>query len=238
MTKLETTDDLLRALRENREFREVFRREILTVFPDEKLDALTANVGTLARNMAALTEEVTAFAESAGSRFDRVDASLERVESRFDRVDDDLGVLKGFGLESRLYKRGVALMAIHLRMREGKVVRVAEADDSAHEFNSAILSGLEDGGVTMVGYSRILDADMIVAGTEVGSGSPMVAVIEAAYSLSVADLNKVCATAALVRRLLPEWVVKPVLYFVTSDEALAGDAADNGVTLIRATAMR
>ena len=37
MTTLNTTDDLLRAARENREFREAFRREILT---EDLIDSL------------------------------------------------------------------------------------------------------------------------------------------------------------------------------------------------------
>ena len=50
MTTLETTDDLLRAARENREFREPFRREILTeelmAVPDDikQLKAITTNI--------------------------------------------------------------------------------------------------------------------------------------------------------------------------------------------------
>ena len=124
MTTLNTTDDLLRAARENQEFREAFRDEILKDYTDEKLDALSENVATLTDNLAALTEQVTAFANASNSRFDRVD-------SRFNRVDNDLAMLKGIGLESKLYNRGVALMATHLRMNGGRIVRVAEQDDNS-----------------------------------------------------------------------------------------------------------
>lgn len=79
---------------------------------------------------------------------------------------------------------------------------------------------------------------MVVAGTEIESGSPIYAVIEASYSLSGADISKVCATTTLVRRLFPEAVVKPVLYYMTPNARLEGEAADQGVTLVSTPAIR
>lgn len=252
MTTLNTTDDLLRAARENQEFREAFRDEILSDYTDENLDALAKSVATLTDNLAALTEQVTAFANATNSRldrvdsrFDRVDSQFDRVDSRFDRVDsqsnrvdNDMAMLKGIGLESKLYNRGVALMSTHLRMNEGRIIRVAEQDDNSSEFNSTILSALKADLITQDQYDRILDTDMVVAGTETESGNPIYAVIEASYSLSGADISKVCATAVLVDRLFPGVVVKPVLYYLTPNERLEGEAIDQGVTLVRARDVR
>ena len=217
MTTLDTTDDLLRAARENPEFREAFRDEILTDYTDENLGALTKNV-------AALTEQVTAF--------------IEATNSRFNRVDNDLAMLKGIGLESKLYNRGVALMSTHLRMHEGKIIRVAEQDDNSSEFNNVILSALRAGRITQGQYNRILDTDMVVSGAETESGNPIYAVIEASYSLSGSDISKVCATAALVGRLFPGAVVKPVLYYLMPNERLEAEATDQGVTLVQARDVR
>ncbi len=266
MTTLNTTDDLLRAARENQEFREAFRDEILADYTDENLDALAKSVATLTDNLAALTEQVTAFANATNSRLDRVDSrfddvdsQLDRVDSRFDhvdsqfdrvdsrfdrvdfqsnRVDNDMAMLKGIGLESKLYNRGVALMSTHLRMNEGRIIRVAEQDDNSSEFNSTILSALKADLITQDQYDRILDTDMVVAGAETESGNPIYAVIEASYSLSGADISKVCATAVLVDRLFPGVVVKPVLYYLTPNERLEGEAIDQGVTLVRARDVR
>lgn len=231
MTTLNTTDDLLRAARENQEFRKAFRDEILTDYTDENLDALAKSVATLTDNLAALAEQVNAFIEATNSRFDRVD-------SRFDRVDNDMAMMKGIGLESKLYNRGVALMSTHLRMNEGRIIRVAEQDDNSSEFNSAILSALKADLITRDQYDRILDTDMVVTGAEIESGNPIYAVIEASYSLSGADISKVCATAVLVGRLFPGAVVKPVLYYLTPNERLEGEAIDQGVTLVRARDVR
>ena len=252
MTTLNTTDDLLRAARENQEFREAFRDEILADYTDENLDALAKSVATLTDNLAALTEQVTAFTNATNSRFDRVDSQFDGVNSQFDGVnsrfdgvnsqfdgvDNDLAMLKGIGLESKLYNRGVALMSTHLRMNGGRIIRVAEQDDNSSEFNSTILSALKTDLITQDQYDRILDTDMVVAGAETESGNPIYAVIEASYSLSGADISKVCATAVLVGRLFPGVVVKPVLYYLTPNERLEGEATDQGVTLVRARDVR
>ena len=160
------------------------------------------------------------------------------MDSQFDGVDNDLAMLKGIGLESKLYNRGVALMSTHLRMNGGRIIRVAEQDDNSSEFNSTILSALKTDLITQDQYDRILDTDMVVAGAETESGNPIYAVIEASYSLSGADISKVCATAVLVGRLFPGVVVKPVLYYLTPNERLEGEATDQGVTLVRARDVR
>ena len=170
--------------------------------------------------------------------FDGVDSQFDGVNSQFDGVDNDLAMLKGIGLESKLYNRGVALMSTHLRMNGGRIIRVAEQDDNSSEFNSTILSALKTDLITQDQYDRILDTDMLVAGTETESGNPIYAVIEASYSLSGADISKVCATAVLVGRLFPGVVVKPVLYYLTPNERLEGEATDQGVTLVRARDVR
>lgn len=74
MTTLQTTDDLLRAARENLEFREAFRREILTddlinlpqrfeTYASEttrNITALTSNVAELTQNVAEMSRNIDA----------------------------------------------------------------------------------------------------------------------------------------------------------------------------------
>lgn len=75
MTTLDTTDDLLRAARENPEFREAFRRLILTEdllelpdrvgeysrATDKKIESLTDNVNTLARTVGTLADSISEY---------------------------------------------------------------------------------------------------------------------------------------------------------------------------------
>ena len=104
MTTLETTDDLLRAARENKEFREAFRREILTeelmAVPDDikELKAVTANIAAtgealnehaattyqqldkMAAGINALVQGMADYKEATEKQFAQVQVSITRVE--------------------------------------------------------------------------------------------------------------------------------------------------------------
>jgi len=91
MTTLNTTDDLLRAARANQEFREAFRREILTDdlvnLPQRmgeymrennaKIDSLTENVNTLTVNVDTLTKRVDALTVNVDSRMETLQQAIE-----------------------------------------------------------------------------------------------------------------------------------------------------------------
>ena len=104
MTTLNTTDDLLRAARENEEFREAFRREILTeelmAVPDDikELRTITANIAAtgealnehaattnqqldrMADGINALVQGMADYKEATEKQFAQVQASITRVE--------------------------------------------------------------------------------------------------------------------------------------------------------------
>ena len=237
MTMLNTTDDLLRAARQNPEFRAAFQRELLTdallSMPprfDEYTEATDKKLDALADSVKTLTDTVTLLTQ-------RLDAYTESTNRRLNRMENDIGDLKGIGIESKLYNRGVSLMAMHVGMYDGRRIRVAEADDNSAEFNGTIYAARREGRITKDQYDRILATDMIIAGTD-ESDSPIYAVIEASYSLAAEDISKVCSTVALIRRLFPEAEVKPVLYYVTPNEILEGEATDQSVTLVRTSTVR
>ena len=73
MTTLNTTEDLLRAARENPEFREAFRREILT----EDLVTLPQQVGALTTNIENLTNSITEYKNSTDSRLDALQSATD-----------------------------------------------------------------------------------------------------------------------------------------------------------------
>ena len=101
-TALDTTEDLLRAARENVEFREAFRREILTEellelpqrfaeyssATDRKIEALTDNVSALTNNVNALTKRVDDLTTRVDDLTTRVDDLTKRVDDLTKRVDD------------------------------------------------------------------------------------------------------------------------------------------------------
>ena len=104
MTYLHTTDDLLRAARENQEFREAFRREILT---DDLIDLpqreghhyreTNTNIEALTDKITELTSVTENIANAASSLLEVAEATNNRLDvfdSRFDRIDDKIGGLE------------------------------------------------------------------------------------------------------------------------------------------------
>lgn len=83
MTTLTTTDDLLRAARENREFREAFRREILTeelIDSPREIRELKEITESLAENIAALVQGMADYRAATDTKLDRIERSVLRVE--------------------------------------------------------------------------------------------------------------------------------------------------------------
>ena len=83
MTTLNTTEDLLRAARENPEFREAFRREILTddlINLPQRFDAhaseTTRNINALTSNVAELTKNIDSMNRNLNEQIDGVNRNL------------------------------------------------------------------------------------------------------------------------------------------------------------------
>lgn len=257
MTMINTPDDLLALLRENQEFRNAVRHVVLT---DELLALPAAHAALVAeireyirttdRRLQALEEgqqrleERIIRLEEGQQRLEEglqmLQRGQERLEEEFlllkegqQRHTDDIGELKGIGLETKLYNRGVALIASRLGVRGIRRMRVAEIDDNSTEFNDAIYKALDSGTFTEEEYERILDTDMIIHSRRPGSSTPVYAVIEASYSISREDISKVKLTTTLLGRILPDAEMHPALYYMNVEPYIKEEAEDRQVLLIQ-----
>lgn len=115
---VEDFQDLLRLLRERPDWQEQLRRHILT--PD--LLALPAVVQRLAEAQERAAEQIGALAaaqqrtearlEALAARVDALVAVVERLTAQVQRHSDDIGELKGVGLEARLRENPAPFLAI------------------------------------------------------------------------------------------------------------------------------
>ena len=93
MATLDTTDDLLRAARENSEFREAFRREILTeellAVPDDlkELKAVTSN---MADGITALVQGMADYKAATENRLVEISGNFPEVQTSIVRVENML----------------------------------------------------------------------------------------------------------------------------------------------------
>ena len=218
MTTINTADDLLTLLRENQEFREAARQAILT----EELLALPAMFNAFVSEMRDFVSEMRNYIKVTDERLERLEEGQRRLEERQQRLEEgqqrleegqqrlesgqhghtnDIGMLKGFALETKLYNRGIALVATRMKLRNGRRVRVAEVDDNSDEFNNALYQALNDSTLSEAEYHRILDTDMILSGMLPGSSDLVYIAIETTYTVSRVDIYKVKETAAILGRV-------------------------------------
>ena len=203
---------------------------------DERLERLEEGQQKLEQGMVRLEERQLKL-EQGMVRLEERQMKLEEGQQILQQGQhshtNDIGMLKGFALEGKLYNRGVALMATLLRVRNGQRVRVAEMDDNSAEFNNAIFEALESDVLTEAEYDRLLDTDMIVSGRRPGSPSLIYTAIEASYTVSRADIYKVKETAAILDKVLSDVEIHAALYCVNVLPFVEDEATEQGVHLIK-----
>ena len=90
MVTISTPEDLLRALRENPEWKEAVRREILT----EQLLNLPARFDQFAASTEGFIEEQRQFNAETGGRVDRLESDVGQLKEDVGQLKEDVGQLK------------------------------------------------------------------------------------------------------------------------------------------------
>ena len=221
MVTINTSDDLIRVVRENPEFRAAMRRELLT---EELLE--------LPRRFAEYTRE-------SDRRWEASERRWEANDRRLDRMEKDIGDLKGISLETRLYNRGLSSIATLLKVRNSRRVRVAEQDDNSATFNQSIHEAEDQGVLTQQEYDRLLDTDMIVQCSRRGSTQDVYVAIEATYGVTNRDITQVKSSECALQKVFPEAEVHSTLYFVSDlNENIGRRCREENVHLIQVNNLR
>ena len=223
MTTISTSDDLLELLRNNHKFREAVKQALFT------------------EELLALPSVFNAFAAEVRSDIKQLKDGQERLENGYKRLEDgqkshtnDIGELKGIGLETKLYNRGPALIATLLKTRGNARVRVAEQDANSESFNAEIYKAQDAGLITDDEYERILDTDIIIKSFKPDVSKVLYTAIESSYSVTRADIQKVKETASVLSNVFPEAEIHSALYYMNIASFIQEDANRQGVHLIKA----
>ncbi|WP_298446247.1 hypothetical protein [Ferrimicrobium sp.] len=219
MAVINTTSDLLKALRENPEWKDAVRAEILgerlQTLPElvsentrqiasigDKLDrasnllaALTERLDRVDAQIAALTERL----ERVENRLERVENRLERVENRLERVENRLGKMDGRHLESDI----LANPRSYIRRKDLSAVRSLSYDER-YELSSQLEENEEE-------ELDLLDA--ILEG-ETPTGEHVYIAVEASVTIEVYDLERAKRRAYFLAKATNT----PVLPLVVGDE--------------------
>lgn len=220
MTMIHTSEDLLSLLNENEEFRNAVRQAILT----EELLTLPAVFADFRSEVRADISEIR--------------ADIKEIKDGQRRHTNDIGDLKGVGLENKLYNRGPSHIATLLRVYDVARIRVAEKDDNSEEFNANMRQALENGVITMDEYDRVLITDMIVSARRPGTSNPVYTAIEASYGVTRDDIQKVKETARILGRVFPDAELHSALYYMNMATFIEAEAVEQGIHLIRVSTLR
>ena len=157
---------------------------------------------------------------------------IKRIENKQDGHTNDIGELKGIGLETKLYNRGPSYVATLLSVHDVQRIRVAEKDDNSREFNEDIREALRGGTITFEEYDRVLRTDMIVGALRVGALNPVYTAIEASYSVTRNDIRKVNETAGILGRVFPDAEIHSALCYMNIASFVEHEANQQGIHLL------
>ena len=237
---IENTDDFIRALRQNREFRAAARRELLTqellelprrfaeytAVTDKRLDTLTSDVSVLKADVAELKVDVSELKTDVAEL--KVDVAELKVDVSV--LKTDVAALKGFTFESRLQAAGLPQMVREFGLRRTRIVKLAEDNRVSEEFNSAVWKAEDEGIISEAEYNRLTVTDMIVRSRMRRDSEAVAYVIaEASYSIDEDDIGKVGLSAEVVRRVFPDARIFTALYGVNISEESLVSASNKGI---------
>ncbi len=191
MAVINTTSDLLKALRENPEWKDAVRAEIL----GERLQTLPELVSENTRQIASIGDKL----DRASNLLAALTERLERVENRLERVENRLGKMDGRHLESDV----LANPRSYIRRKDLSAVRSLSYDER-YELSPQLEENEEE-------ELDLLDA--ILEGVT-PTGEHVYIAVEVSVTIEVYDLERAKRRAYFLAKATNT----PVLPLVVGDE--------------------
>ena len=210
------SDDILRRLREDSEFRAEMRRELLTQelldlpqrfaeytqTTDRRLDVLTENVNTLTENVNVLTQRVDEFMEATEKQFAIVIERLDRQHEMYRQQHEDMGRFRGNYAIDTAKRNEANIAGLIARLRGMR--RLMMRSLSEIERNELVVM-LEESEEEELGVSENIGltfraGDIIAEITERRSDErKFYIVVEASYTGQTGDVKRATDHAKLLR---------------------------------------
>ena len=231
MATISTIHDISRALRENPEWREEIRRELLTTellaLPDShaaltarvdaltievraltiRMDALTTKVDALTTEVRDLTAEVRAFVEATTRRLDAMDERMDRMQYRLDQ-------LWGDRLEAKLPKKLPTLLSREFDVRRTHPVWAASRAGifrRSPQFEDDIEAAADAGKITEQEETRLRATDLIMRARRNSGGATIWFAVEASGVINTDDIERARQSADAIKKMYEQEGV-PMVY--------------------------
>ena len=207
MTTINSQDDFLEALRNNPQWRDAVRAQIL----GEDLLQLPVKFDAFVEEQKAQNEKFDAFVEEHRTTHINIDARFDRIDARFDRIEGDMGTLKGDFARTRAIQdaQGVASdMGLAF-------VRTLSATDLSDMSGNALPRD--------IGRS-FRNADLVIEATD-GTDTRYIA-MEVSFTADRRDCDRATRNAGLITR----FTGKPAQAAVASvrNDREAAEAVESG----------
>ena len=207
MTTINNQDDFLEALRNNPQWRDAVRAQIL----GEDLMQLPVKFDAFVEEQKAQNEKFDAFVEEHRTTHINIDARFDRIDARFDRIEGDMGTLKGDFARTRAIQdaQGVASdMGLAF-------VRTLSATDLSDMSGNALPRD--------IGRS-FRNADLVIEATD-GADTRYIA-MEVSFTADRRDCDRATRNAGLITRFTGK-PAQPTIASVRNDRD-AAEAVESG----------
>ena len=217
---IETTDDFIRALRQNEEFRTAARRELLTEDLLE-LPGEFREFRAYAEENFVSVDEFREFRTSVDQRFDGVDQRFDSVDQSIRELTNSVNDLRGSSLEGRMSTRLRQRVARTFGLTRPQTIWLAEhyvqPPSRAEAFDSSRERALEGGQISSEEAERLTDTDMVMRGVA-PTGETVYVAVEAYGVIGDGDISRARHSADILKKLYGEDTIPAVYGFSIEPE--------------------
>ena len=212
MTTINTADDIIRLLRDNPEFRDAARRELLT------------------EELIALPQRFSEYAKKTDERFDLVDERLDSLEKGQIYIINQVNDIRGDALEAKMPTRLCDMIDVVFNVRRTQVFWMARISTPpagrGDRFVIEIESAAENGIITEDEEARILRTDMIIRAIQKADGSHIWIAAEASGVIDKSDIDRARQSADALEKVFGEDTA-PIVYGYSIDRRQRDQAFGN-----------
>ena len=215
MVTINNTDDLIRALRENPDFHEAARRELLT------------------EELLALPQRFSQYAESTDRRLDSLEKGQRRLESGQRRLENQVNALRGDALETKMPTRLCDMMSDSLDIRRLQIFWMARHQtppmSRSEQFVQTLENATDNGTISDVQEGRLTRTDLIVRSLRESDGSRLWVAAEASGVIDQDDIERARQSALALSKIYGEDAIPAVYGYRISDQQRQQAAAAPGL---------
>ena len=209
---IETTDDFIRALRENEEFRAAARRELLT------------------QDLLELPKEFREFKAETAKQFDSVGERLDSIDKNLKSLTTSIVDIRGASLESKMPTRLRQRLAAALGLTAPRTLWLAEhyvqPPSRAEEFEMSKERAVAESQITAEEAERLTDTDMVMRATH-AQGDTIYVAVEASGVIGRRDIDRARESASILKKMFGGDAIAAVYGFsiepVQIEQARAND---------------